>query len=475
MMASWEFSSPFCVGRSRGCEVSISTSEATRTVSKRHVGIVPLTETLSNPVPAMLGKRRWLIYDLETMNGTAVNGMDIPKGGNQELRGGDEIVLASAMRQCVRLLVQFPDEIHSRIIVKALAESAALSPALSHHRLSIDEAASRRSPRLNHIINASSAATGFRHSTVTILGSPALASAECQLLPGTLNGETSIVTPSTSQNHLQKRSRRCLTKSAVLKRSLSKQIQPDVLYCQQRKRLRSSGASEEEAVVIDGGFNTAAQKRARENEEEEKERLMTCPVCMEYFYGSATLPCSHTFCGLCISSWFRTSLSCPECRNVVKTVPVRNRALDELIEKLVGEKETFKSLVRRRAWMQRRLMGPQGYICGSDGDEIESGRITRGGSVEPGSGIIQERIIWTNVFIRWSAKEKLAFSAFITEQFGDARVASCRIVGLTEPAADRANITELFVAAQNLLLDCNGLRLVDDECCHRLKIFLNFG
>ncbi|POM61714.1 hypothetical protein PHPALM_29236 [Phytophthora palmivora] len=105
MMGSWEFSASFCVGRSRGCEVSIATSEETRTVSKRHVGIVPLTETLATSAYAGSGKRRWLIYDLETMNGTAVNGVEIPKGGNQELHDGDEVVLASAMRQSVRRII----------------------------------------------------------------------------------------------------------------------------------------------------------------------------------------------------------------------------------------------------------------------------------------------------------------------------------------------------------------------------------
>ncbi|KAG6580290.1 e3 ubiquitin-protein ligase chfr [Phytophthora cinnamomi] len=129
---SWEFAASFCVGRSRGCEVSIATSEETRTVSKRHVGIVPLTDTLpSSSARPGAGKRRWLIYDLETMNGTAVNGVDIPPGGHRELHHGDEVVLASAMRQCVRLLVQFPDEAHSRIIVKVMARSTTTTPVPS--------------------------------------------------------------------------------------------------------------------------------------------------------------------------------------------------------------------------------------------------------------------------------------------------------------------------------------------------------
>ncbi|OWZ03931.1 hypothetical protein PHMEG_00024258 [Phytophthora megakarya] len=322
----WEFSASFCVGRSRGCEVSIATSEETRTVSKRHVGIVPLTETL--PSPARPGKRRWLIYDLETMNGTAVNGVEIPKGGNQELQDGDEVVLASAMRQCVRLLVQFPDDAHSRIMIK----------------------------------------------------------------------------------------------------------------------------------------------------KEERERLMMCPVCLEYFHGSATLPCSHTFCGHCISNWFRQSLSCPECRDVVKTVPVRNRALDELVDRLVGHTEAYKSLVRRRARMQRRPLEPHRHEFGSDEDEDVSEGATRGvDNLYLGNNRAPEPRMRSSVFNRWSVEDKLAFSAYINDQFGEARVSICKKIGLSESAVDRANMTELLIAAQNLLLDCGGLRLIGEECCQRLKIFLFFG
>ncbi|EGZ29900.1 hypothetical protein PHYSODRAFT_474309 [Phytophthora sojae] len=467
---SWEFAASFCVGRSRGCEVSIPTSEETRTVSKRHVGIVPLTQTLpSNPARSGAGKRRWLLYDLETTNGTAVNGVDVPPGGNRELHHGDEVVLASTMRQCVRLLVQFPDEAHSRIVIKVLARSATgtPSPAPLHRRTAVVPSP-RRSPRRVVMTNASVAAAGFGRSAVTIAGSPALTRNGCRSRTGTPSSDANFMTPP-SHSLPQKRSRSSPRRGEVENENVEKNKQQDTPNSQQRKRSRRGGIFEAEAAAMDGDNGNAA-KRAQKQEKEERERLMMCPVCLEYFHGSATLPCSHTFCGYCISNWFRNSLSCPECRDVVKTVPVRNRALDELVERLVGQTEAYKSHVRRRARMQRLSIGPRRYERGgSDGDEDASEGAARGvRHLHLGNNGVPEPSMRCSVFTRWSVEEKLAFSAYINTQFGEARVATCKRVGLTETAVDRSNMTELLIAAQNLLL-------VGDECCQRLKIFLFFG
>ncbi|KAE8902513.1 hypothetical protein PF005_g5880 [Phytophthora fragariae] len=475
--ASWEFATSFCVGRSRGCEVSIATSEETRTVSKRHVGIVPLTATLpSSSARSRAGKRRWLIYDLETMNGTAVNGVDIPSGGHRELHHGDEVVLASAMRQCVRLLVQFPDEAHLRIVVKVLARSATGTPSLApSHRRTAATPSPRLSPRRVVMTNALATPTDFRRSAVTIAGSPAPTRTGRRMLTGTPSSDANLMTPP-PHSLPQKRSRSSPRRAGIENENVEKNKQQDTPNSQQRKRSRRGGIFEAEAAAIDGDTGSAA-KRAQEHEKEERERLMVCPVCLEYFHGSATLPCSHTFCGHCISSWFRTSLSCPECRDVVKTVPVRNRALDELVERLVGQTEAYKSHVRRRARMQRLSVGSRRYErgCSDDGEDVSEGAARGVRHLHLGNNGAPEPSMRYSVFTRWSVEEKLAFSAYINIQFGEARVATCKRVGLTEAAVDRSNMTELLVAAQNLLLDCGGLRLVGDECCQRLKIFLFFG
>ncbi|KAF1787118.1 SMAD/FHA domain [Phytophthora cactorum] len=462
MMGSWEFSTSFCVGRSRGCEVSIATSEETRTVSKRHVGIVPLTETLTSSAHAVPGKRRWLIYDLETMNGTAVNGVEIPKGGNQDLQNGDEVVLASAMRQCVRLLVQFPDEAHSRIIVKALARSATPSPAPLHRRTTTPGVSPRRSPRRVVMTNAPVTATEFGRSAVTIAGSPASTRTGCRSLAGTPNSETSMMTPP-PQNLSQKRSRSSPSKAAE-NENMERNRQQDTPNSQQRKRSRRGGAVEEAAT---DGDSSSAAKRARENEKEEQERLMCAPCC-----NAVVLP--YVLWTL-HQQLVPNSLSCPECRDVVKTVPVRNRALDELVERLVGQTEAYKSLVRRGRGCSGGRSGHTDMNAAAMKVRTYLKELLAVSAVYSGNNRIPELRLRSSVFTRWSVEDKLAFSAYINDQFGEARVATCKKVGLTEPAVDRANMTELLVAAQNLLLDCGGLRLVGDECCQRLKIFLFFG
>ncbi|KAG7400770.1 hypothetical protein PHYBOEH_004576 [Phytophthora boehmeriae] len=456
-MGSWEFTHAFCVGRSRGCEVSIATSEETRTVSKRHVGVTPLAETLAVPAG---GKRRWLLYDLETMNGTAVNGVELPSGGNCELRDGDEIVLASAMRQCVRLVVQFPDDACSRILVKAVARSATPSPAPSN----------RRSPRRAVMPNAGLTSPGFGRSAATHVDSPATARAGCRPLVTTQGNDTN------SLNSSQKRSRS--SPRRVSTENVETNRLEETPSSQLRKRSRRGGALGEEESALDDV--NSASKKARDHEREERERLMVCPVCLEYFHGSATLPCSHTFCGYCISNWFRSSLSCPECRDIVKTVPVRNRALDELVERLVGNTEAYKLHVRRRAKLQRRSAGPRRYehnrgISEQVEDDDSEGAARGVDSLQLGSGGVPEPTMRSSIFARWSVEEKLAFSAYIGTQFGETRVATCKKVGLTEAAVDSATMTDMLVASQNLLLDCGELRIASDECCQRLKIFLLFG
>ncbi|CEG45294.1 e3 ubiquitin-protein ligase chfr [Plasmopara halstedii] len=464
-IGSWEFSTSFCVGRSRGCEVSIATSEETRTVSKRHASIVPVTETLTQQGQA---RRRWLIYDLKTLNGTAVNGLELSKGGNHELRSGDEVVLASAMRQCVRIHVQYTDEAHTRIMIKAMALSVALSPPPLHRRIIAQEASPRRSPCQNIMTNASITVSGSGRSAVTITDSPALTRIGCRSVGNTPNSETTMMTP--PPHFSQKRNR---SSPAAESENVAVNRQQNPFPCQQRKRSRRGIVFEDKTTLKKSNFIV---RRARESEQDEQERLMMCPVCLDYFNSSATLPCSHTFCGLCISSWFRNSLSCPECRDIVKTLPIRNRALDELVEGLVGQKEAYKSLIRRRALMQRRLIEPYRYSHDKDAIEDESEGATRGvNGLQLGSNIISHHGLYSSVFTVWSVEEKLAFSACIAEQFGEARVATCLKIGLTDSAVDRANLTELLVAAQNLLLDSGDLRLVRDECSQRLKIFLFFG
>ena len=45
----------------------------------------------------------------------------------------------------------------------------------------------------------------------------------------------------------------------------------------------------------------------------------TCVICQELFIKAHTLPCSHSFCEVCIKEWLRTKKVCPICRKRVTT------------------------------------------------------------------------------------------------------------------------------------------------------------
>ncbi|KAJ7775283.1 hypothetical protein B0H16DRAFT_41037 [Mycena metata] len=67
-----------------------------------------------------------------------------------------------------------------------------------------------------------------------------------------------------------------------------------------------------------------------------------CPIYLSTMWTPDTIPkCSHTFCQCCLISWFwvikqrrSNKYTCPGCRTRIKSQPVRNRALESLIETL---------------------------------------------------------------------------------------------------------------------------------------------
>ena len=62
----------------------------------------------------------------------------------------------------------------------------------------------------------------------------------------------------------------------------------------------------------------------------------TCVICQELFIRTFTLPCSHSFCELCIKEWMKgkRQQDCPVCRKKITSDPVHSLALDNAISKL---------------------------------------------------------------------------------------------------------------------------------------------
>ncbi|KAF1333683.1 E3 ubiquitin-protein ligase chfr, partial [Globisporangium splendens] len=313
----WSFAHAFTIGRSRSSDVVIPTTDKTRTISKAHVRIFPVRDhgssgSVSTASPHSFSTRRgtatydrkatrWMLQDLEAMNGTSLNGFDLPLSGCAELHDGDELVLASMMRHGVRIAIHFPYEDSSSIRVKFVEQPATPTPTperRSSNQLSTNGTVSR----LGFETPTSHTSTTPRYSSSTV---------------------------ATKRERYQRGD------------------------ASERRYSRHSSNNNNNELMENADEEVVRRKRTRCLEElDDQERCMVCPICFEYFHSSVTLPCSHTFCGFCVSNWFRASLSCPQCRTDVKTLPVRNRALDDLVQRLVGEAEAYKTLIAKRMQLQ---------------------------------------------------------------------------------------------------------------------------
>lgn len=89
-----------------------------------------------------------------------------------------------------------------------------------------------------------------------------------------------------------------------------------------------------------------------------EDKTTKCSICAEdSSIGSevVALPCGHWFDSTCIESWFATSNTCPNCREIVTEVPVEVNRL-EAAKKLEAEKnllEAMKSSLESEKELQR--------------------------------------------------------------------------------------------------------------------------
>ncbi|XP_037535853.1 LOW QUALITY PROTEIN: tripartite motif-containing protein 35-like [Nematolebias whitei] len=70
------------------------------------------------------------------------------------------------------------------------------------------------------------------------------------------------------------------------------------------------------------------------------EEDLCCPVCQEVFRDPVLLPCSHSFCKVCLKNWWREkpAQECPVCRKRSSNVdPACNRALKNICESFLQE------------------------------------------------------------------------------------------------------------------------------------------
>ena len=94
---------------------------------------------------------------------------------------------------------------------------------------------------------------------------------------------------------------------------------------------------------------TAKEELLAEQTKLDKEGIMnsmqeefTCVICQELFVSAYTIPCSHSFCELCIKEWMKSKRKkdCPICRKTITSEPVRSLALDNAIDKMVEKMDS---------------------------------------------------------------------------------------------------------------------------------------
>ncbi|XP_072308878.1 E3 ubiquitin-protein ligase TRIM35-like [Eucyclogobius newberryi] len=72
------------------------------------------------------------------------------------------------------------------------------------------------------------------------------------------------------------------------------------------------------------------------------EEYLSCPICQEVFKDPVLLSCSHSFCGLCLRSWWseKPTHECPVCkRRSSRTEPPSNLVLRNLCEVYLQQRE----------------------------------------------------------------------------------------------------------------------------------------
>ncbi|XP_063319896.1 nuclear factor 7, brain-like [Pelmatolapia mariae] len=71
------------------------------------------------------------------------------------------------------------------------------------------------------------------------------------------------------------------------------------------------------------------------------EEDLCCPVCQEVFRDPVILSCSHSFCKDCLKRWWkeRTTHECPVCKEISVQEPPLNRALKNLCESFLQERD----------------------------------------------------------------------------------------------------------------------------------------
>jgi pSer/pThr/pTyr-binding forkhead associated (FHA) protein len=143
----------------------------------------------------------------------------------------------------------------------------------------------------------------------------------------------------------------------------------------------SPGEASDPTAGTAAAIATASAKMSMASLLEDK---LQCSICCEVIYeASTTVPCMHSYCGGCISSWLVTSGSgkqakCPLCNHRIEQIN-RNHVLNEMISELIQLKPELERSEQEKIEMKKRntivygkaLGGTRGAGGGEDDEDDE--------------------------------------------------------------------------------------------------------
>ena len=119
------------------------------------------------------------------------------------------------------------------------------------------------------------------------------------------------------------------------------------------QELRQIVESKNEELLKQQEETKRVEEATRKTVIEQMEDEFTCIICQDLFIHSTTLPCAHSFCEYCLTSWLQKKNNCPICRQPIMGRPVRSLVLDNAIAKMV-ESMDEETKTRRQTVSQER-------------------------------------------------------------------------------------------------------------------------
>eukprot|EP01124_Arcella_intermedia_P019538 TRINITY_DN2685_c0_g1_i10.p1 TRINITY_DN2685_c0_g1~~TRINITY_DN2685_c0_g1_i10.p1 ORF type:complete len:512 (+),score=133.08 TRINITY_DN2685_c0_g1_i10:329-1864(+) len=157
---------------------------------------------------------------------------------------------------------------------------------------------------------------------------------------------------------------------------------------------------------------------------------LTCSICQDLYLHSTTLPCSHTFCYTCISSWIKQNPICPICRVHPNHPGIKSLILDSIIEKFISNRpEDNKRYLMRKA----------------DLDQVENLRKGIESAKKRGYRFLRIQDVWNET-------EKQIFAQGVEKYTGESRIIYCSAANLSETFISTSSIETLHIACANLNL-----------------------